>query len=205
LKRAQKKEEKKRNNSRRQRVATGDYSREYLQWRFHFRDDRAAAQRIRQGRSEFITGTGWGFFDKFFSFLYALGFFPLLDIKSSGYQMMMLPLVKLLTTYSLKILLGISSMNQVQSLLFREIALLQMIGFTAKEIREGICNRGKGKSLPIHKNTLADMLDRLSEEEVNYVLNGAANLLVKKGFYLRIATYWMQLTSLLCRAVMFGV
>lgn len=159
-----------------------DYSREHLLWQFHFRDDKEVAQRIRQGRSDLITGTGWGFFDKFFSFLYALGFFSLLDIKAKGYQRMMLPLVKLLTTYSLKILLGISSMNQVPSLLFREIALLQMIGFTAREIREGICNRGKGKSAPMHKNTLADMLDRLSEEEVTYVLNGAASLLVKKGF-----------------------
>lgn len=180
--RAKKKEEQKKRNREKAEKKMRDYSREHLLFKFHFRDDKEVAQRIRQGRSDFITGTGWGFFDKFFSFLYALGFLALLDIKAKGYERMMLPLVKLLTTYSLKILLGISSMNQVPFLLFREIALLQMIGFTAQEIKEGICNRGKGKSVPMHKNTLADMLDRLSEEELSYVLNGAASLLVKKGF-----------------------
>lgn len=159
-----------------------DYSREELIFQFHFRDDKEVAQRIRQGRSELITGTGWGFFDKFFAFLYSLGFFPVLNLETKGYQRMMLPLVKLLTTYSVKILLGISSMNQVPPLLFREIALLKMIGFTASQIKEGISNRGKKKSTPIHKNTLADMLDRLTKDEVNYVLNGAVKLLEKRGF-----------------------
>ncbi|GFP31245.1 hypothetical protein, partial [Candidatus Hakubella thermalkaliphila] len=146
--RAKKKEEQKKRNREKAEKKMRDYSREHLLFKFHFRDDKEVAQRIRQGRSDFITGTGWGFFDKFFSFLYALGFLALLDIKAKGYERMMLPLVKLLTTYSLKILLGISSMNQVPFLLFREIALLQMIGFTAQEIKEGICNRGKGKSVP---------------------------------------------------------
>jgi len=61
----------------------------------------------------------------------------------------------------MKILLGISSANKIPLLLFREIALLQMIGFAATHIKEGSCNRGKGKSAPINKNTLARMLSRL--------------------------------------------
>ena len=54
----------------------------------------------------------------------------------------MLPLTKLIITYSVKILLGISSMNKIPNLLFREVALLSMIGFTATLDKERlVCKR----------------------------------------------------------------
>ena len=94
----------------------------------------------------------------------------------------MLPVVILITTYSMKILLGISSMNKIPSLLFREIALLSMIGFTATQTKNGSCDRGKGKSTPINKNTLARMLSRLTQSEVNSILNETVRVLAKEGF-----------------------
>lgn len=94
----------------------------------------------------------------------------------------MIPVVMLITTCSVKILLGISSMNKIPSLLFREIALLSMIGFTATQIKNGSCNRGKGKSIPINKNTLSRMLSRLTQSEVNSILNEIVKVLAKKGF-----------------------
>jgi len=152
-------------------------------WRFHFRDDKKVAKAIREGKTDLITGTGWGFFDKFFSFLWVIGFFKVVErINGEGYQRKMLGIVKLLNTYAIKVLLGIGSMNSVPSLLFKEIGLLKLIGFTATEIKEGICKRGKGKSRPIHKNTLADFLDRLTKEEVQYVLNEVVKLLSRHRF-----------------------
>jgi hypothetical protein len=73
--RAKKKEEQKNRNRKKAEKKRRDYSREHLLFKFHFRDDKEVAQRIRQGRSDFITGTGWGFFDKFFSFLLRPGIF----------------------------------------------------------------------------------------------------------------------------------
>jgi len=81
-----------------------------------------------------------------------------------------------------KILLGISSMNKIPALLFREIALLSMIGFTATQIKNGSCKRGKGKSIPINKNTLSRMLSRLTAAEVNEILDSTVKILAKKGF-----------------------
>lgn len=177
-----KKEEKKAKNRNKPERKKREYSREHLVWQFHHRNDKKVAQKIREGDVDLITGTGWGFFDKFFAFLFALGFFSVVSIEGNGYQRKMLSIVMLLTTYSTKILFGISSMNQVPHLLFREIGLLKMIGFTATQIEKGICKRGKGKSVPMHKNTLADMLGRLTQKEIEGIVNGMVKLLVKKGF-----------------------
>lgn len=155
---------------------------EEIFWKFHQRNDKKVAKAIREGAIDTITGTGWGFLDRFFYFLYSIRFFKIIDIKSAGYKRIMIPVVMLITTYSMKILLGISSMNKIPSLLFREIALLSMIGFTATQIKNGSCNRGKGKSIPINKNTLSRMLSRLTQSEVNSILNEIVKVLAKKGF-----------------------
>ena len=151
-------------------------------WKFHERNDKKVARAVREGNTDTITGTGWGFLDRFFCFLYSIGFLKIIDIKSAGYKRIMLPIVMLITTYSMKILLGISSMNKIPALLFREIALLRMIGFTATQIKNGSCKRGKGKSIPINKNTLSRMLSRLTVSEVNDILDETVKALAKKGF-----------------------
>jgi len=151
-------------------------------WKFHERNDKKVAKAVRQGNIDTITGTGWGFLDKFFCFLYSIRFFKITDIKSSGYKRIMLPLVMLITTYSMKILLGISSMNRIPNLLFREVALLSMIGFTATQIKNGSCKRGKKKSIQLNKNTLSRMLARLSLSEVNTILSETVKVLTSKGF-----------------------
>jgi len=151
-------------------------------WKFHERNDKKVAKAIREGNVDTITGTGWGFLDRFFYFLYSIKFFKITDIKSSGYKRIMLPIVRLITTYSVKILLGISSMNKIPNLLFREVSLLSMIGFTATQIQNGCCKRGKGKSVPINKNTLAKMLERLTISEVNEILCQTVAVLASKKF-----------------------
>ena len=115
---------------------------EEIYWKFHERNDKKVAKAVREGDIDTITGTGWGFLDRFFYFLYSIRFFKITDIKSTGYRRIMLPLTMLITTYSIKILLGISSMNKIPNLLFREVALLSMIGFTATLDKERlVCKR----------------------------------------------------------------
>lgn len=171
-------------------------NREKARWKFYSRNERKVAQALREGRATCGAGTGWGFFDKFYIFLWNLGFFSIAEkIKGKGYERVLISLAKLLLTYSIKILLGISSLNKVPYLLFREIALLQLIGFTALEIKEGVCKRGKGKSQPIHKDTVGDFLARLTEKEVEYVLNATVKLLSKKRF-LKSSTFILDSTDL---------
>jgi Transposase DDE domain len=186
----------KRRNMSRYARKRNSYSREKAKWKFYCRNEKKVAQELREGRATCGAGTGWGFFDKFYIFLWNLGFFVILEkIEGEGYERVLISITKLLLTYSIKILLGITSLNKVPYLLFREIALLQLIGFTALEIKEGVCKRGKGKSQPMHKDTVGDFLSRLTEKEVEYILNATVKLLSEKRF-LRSSTFILDSTDL---------
>jgi len=53
-----------------------------------------------------------------------------LDIDGQGFERKMVSVWQLLATDELKVLLGRVSMNQVSVKLFREVALLGLIGYT---------------------------------------------------------------------------
>lgn len=152
---------------------------QYNAWQHLTRNQQEVARRILQGDYEMIGGAGWGLLDRFFIFVGELGFFEVLDVDGAGYQRKMLTVALLLLTYSMKVLVGIGSMNAVPDLLFRDIGLLMMIGFTARQIEEGVCRRGEvegeERRRPIHESTLAECLNRLSVREALYVHREAAN------------------------------
>lgn len=141
------------------------------------------AKRLSAGRIDLVTVCGWGFVDSFLSFLEQIQFFVLLEVPGTGFQRVMIPIARLLMTYQLKILLGIGSINLVPAKLFRQIALLRLIGYTTKQVQAGFCLRGNLAAGPMHQNTLADALERLSAEELAAVLNGTARRLAERGFF----------------------
>lgn len=152
-----------------------------MPWALLQRDQEAVAQRIAAHDYDQVLGTGWGGLDEFLTLLAELGVLPLFDIPGEGYQRRLIPLALLLTTYSLKVLAGLSSMNQVPALLFREVGLLERIGFTARQIQQGFSRRGKGRMRPVHKNTIAEALDRLTPEEVAGLFNGSTQAQARAG------------------------
>jgi hypothetical protein len=169
---------------------------EDYQWKGYSRNQQEVAKRIGAGDYEMITGSGWGFLDRFFIFLFSIGFFSSLEIEGKGYDRILIPLAKLFMTYEMKILLGINSVNKITDHLFRDTALLMMIGFTAQQIREGFCNRDRGKRKgPMIPPTMADALGRLKPEEAEYVLDKAVQILCKKGF-IRGGTFIIDGTDL---------
>jgi hypothetical protein len=171
-------------------------NRDYLAWRHQTRDQKEVAKRLLAGDYMRIDpGGGWGFLDKFVIFLKTIGYLECLDVSGEGYVRRMITIAKLLLTYQVKILMGISSMNQVPSSLFGDVGLLMMLGFTAEQIEKGHSKRGKGKSRPMNKNTLADSLDRFALEEAEGILNGGVKLLAKLGF-IKDTTFLMDGTDL---------
>jgi hypothetical protein len=140
------------------------------------------AQRLTRGQVSLVTACGWGIVADFLIFLDQLEYSALLDLEGKGFQRVMIPIAQLFLTYQLKILLGIPSMNLLPTKLFREVGLLRLIGYTAKQMQVGFCRRGQLAKGPMHKNTLGDAMERLSAEEVEYVLNEAVKRLVAKGF-----------------------
>jgi hypothetical protein len=125
-----------------------------------------------------MTPGGVGVVDEFFALMEQVGILRRLAVEGL-YQRRLIPLVLLVVTYCAKIILGLSSQNQLPTHLFRDAGLLRLIGYTAKQIDEGFCKRGKGKAHPIHKNTVADALERLTEEESQGIFAGSVEDLVK--------------------------
>ena len=141
-------------------------------------------------------GAGWGFLDHFFIFLFSLGFFARIDFRPKRVKRVMIPTVLMILTYEMKQLMGISSMNQLEEHLFRDTALLKIIGFTARQIQEGFCRRGKGKRRgPMHRDTLADFLSKFSSKEVDFILREAVRVLVKHKL-IRGRAYILDATDL---------
>lgn len=156
--------------------------RAYQPWRHLTRDQQAVAERLTAGQVDLVTVSGWGIVGQWLAFLDELAFFALLDIEGDGFQRVMIPLARVLLTYQVKILLGIGSMNLVPTRLFRDIALLKLIGYTTTQIQAGFCQRGHLAAGPMHKNTLADAVERLSAEELETLLNETVKRLVARGF-----------------------
>lgn len=141
------------------------------------------AKRLTAGQVTLVTVSGWGFVGDFLAFLDEIGFYALLDIEGKGFQRVMVPIVRLIMTYQMKVLMGIGSINLVPTRLFRQLALMKLIGYTTAEMAAGFCERGKLAAGPMHKNTLADTVERLSSEELEQILNETANRLRARGFF----------------------
>jgi hypothetical protein len=166
-------------------------------WQFYERAQREVYRKLSaRERPEAVVGAGWGFLDHFFIFLFSLGFFARIDFRPKRVKRVMIPTVLMILTYEVKQLMGISSMNQLEEHLFRDTALLKIIGFTARQIQEGFCCRGKGKRRgPMHRDTLADLLSKFSSKEVDFILREAVRVLVKHRL-IRGRTYILDATDL---------
>lgn len=166
-------------------------------WQFYERAQREVYRKLKgRERPEAVVGAGWGFLDHFFIFLFSLVFFARIDFRPKRVKRVMIPTVLMILTYEMKQLMGISSMNQLEEHLFRDTALLKIIGFTARQIQEGFCQRGKGKRRgPMHRDTLADFLSKFSSQEMDFILREAVRVLVKHKL-IRGRTYILDATDL---------
>lgn len=166
----------------------GRHERQRRQHHYHpgrrlTRDQRAVAERLTAGQVDLVTISGWGIVGQFLAFLEELCFFALLDLKGTGFKRVMIPIARLVLTYQVKILLGIGSINLVPLRLFRDHALLTLIGYTTTQIQAGLCERGHVAVGPMHKNTLADAVERLSGAELETLLNETVKRLAARGFF----------------------
>jgi hypothetical protein len=166
-------------------------------WQLYERAQREVYRKLKgREKPEAVVGAGWGFLDHFFIFLFSLGFFVRVDFRPKRVKRVMIPAVLMILTYEMKQLMGISSMNELEEHLFRDTALLKVIGFTARQIQDGFCRRGKGKRRgPMHRDTLADFLSKFSSKEVDFILREAVRVLVKHKL-IRGRTYILDATDL---------
>lgn len=147
-------------------------------WGVYIRNQAAVAAAIARKEYEDLTPTGVGIVDEFFALMDEMGTLKRLAVEGV-YQRRMVPMVLLVVTYCARIIMGLSSQNQMPTHLFRDAGLLRCIGYTARQVEAGFCRRGKGLVRPVHKNTVADALERLTEEESAGIFNGSVMDVVK--------------------------
>ncbi len=166
-------------------------------WQVYERAQKEVYRKLKaRGRPEAVVGAGWGFLDHFFIFVFSLGLFARIEFRPKRVKRLMIPTILMILTYEVKQLMGISSMNQLEAHLFRDIALLKVIGFTARQIQEGFCQRGRGRRQgPMHRDTLADLLSKFSSKEVDFILREAVRVLAKHRL-IRGRTYILDATDL---------
>jgi len=148
------------------------------------RNQHEVAKRLLAGEVAMVGGTGWGFVEPFLAFLGEIGFFDILRVDGQKFIRKMAEVSLLILTYPVKVLLGLAGMNCLGQTLFRDLALLKLIGYTTAQLREGFCQRGKaGKQKPLHKNVLADAVEKLTPDEVSYILNESVKRLAATGVW----------------------
>lgn len=156
----------------------------YKPARYLSRNQKEVVKRLLEGEVTMISNASWGFIEPFLLFLQEVGFFELIGVEGKRFRRQMIEVSLLIMTYSAKVLLGISSINQVPERLFRDRALMLLIGYNTDQLLSGFCCRGyEDKQKPLHKNVLADAVEKLTAEEVAYILNGAVKRLAERGVF----------------------
>lgn len=155
------------------------------------RDDRWVARAIyeRQEIDSLHTLASAGLLDGLLVFMNDIGFMDALKrFNIMGYKRMILPLVHFILTYMTKILLDIPSMNALPEILFANCAAMELLGFNAQVLEDGICNRGhhsrkagKNKPTPFSPQTVANVLARFSIEEAEALLDTLISLIARNA------------------------
>src|SRR2546430_385691 len=159
---------------------------ERLCWEVARRDDTRVARRLyRQQEVDGVYRLDEGaVLDDFFHCLQALGVMARLEeVHGVAIQRAMVPYVQYVLLYGLKTLCGIDRMNALPALLFSDEALMQLVGFHAQHVRQGMCQRGattrQGERTPgpISPETLAHNIVKLNLRDLEWVFNGAIRAL----------------------------
>jgi Transposase DDE domain len=163
---------------------------ERLCWQVARRDDSRVARRLY--RKQVVDGVyrldEGALLDDCFYFLHELEVIAWLDtVQGTAVQREMVPFVQYLLLYSLKTLFGMASMNALPALLFSEEALMQLVGFNARQVRDGVCQRGastrQGERTPgpICPDTLARNIVKLKLRQLEALFNAAIRAVAKAG------------------------
>jgi Transposase DDE domain len=165
---------------------------ERLCWEVARRDDARVARRLY--RKQVVDGVyrldEGAILDDFFHFLEQIGVMALLaEVRGTAVQREMVPFVQYVLLYGLKTLFGIESMNALPPLLFSDEALMQLVGFNAQQVHDGVCQRGattrQGKRMPgpICPDTLAKNIVKWDLRQLEAVFNGAIRALAHAAVF----------------------
>ena len=108
----------------------------------------------------------------------------------AGRQRVFLPAIYFVLLYSTRVLFGIESTNALPSLLFSNLAVMSLIGFTTWQVLHGLSFRGhsqrrKGSQYVLmDPQTLAETISKASARELERLFNGTIHCLAAFGFFM---------------------
>ncbi|SRR5258708_15795288 len=161
---------------------------ERLSWQWASRDDAQVAQALYAGAEieEMHELSEAGLLDEFFVFVREIGMMAVLEqMGLLGVQRVLVPTVQFVLLYLLKVLFGGQSMHALPRVLFSQVALMELIGFNARQIEEGLTRRGdaqrttKRKQGPLSPQSLADNISKLSREQMERLFNQMVQCVVR--------------------------
>jgi len=163
---------------------------ERLNWQLARRDDKRVAQALYAGEEleEMHELSEAGLLDEFFVFLEEIGMLEVVEqLELPGVQRVLVPTVQFVLLYVLKVLYGGQSMNELPRVLFSNVALMELVGFNAQQVEEGLTKRGdaqrttKKKQGPLSAQSLADNISKLSREHMERLFNQMVQCVVGWG------------------------
>src|SRR5713101_193463 len=163
---------------------------ERLNWQLAWRDDGRVAQALYAGEEieEMHELSEAGLLDEFFVFLEEIGMMAVLEqLELPGVQRVLVPTVQFVLLYLLKVLFGGLSMNELPRVLFSNVALMELVGFNARQVEAGLTRRGDGqrktkkKQGPLSPQCLADNISKLSREQMESLFNQMVQCVVGCG------------------------
>src|SRR5712692_10167808 len=163
---------------------------ERLSWQLAYRDDEQVAQALYGGAEieEIHELSEAGLLDEFFVFVEQVGMMAVLEqLHLPGVQRVLVPTVQFVLLYMLKVLFGGQSMNELPRWLFSNVALMELVGFNARQVEEGLTKRGdaqrksKQKQGPLTPQSLADNISKLSATQMETCFNQMVQCVVGWG------------------------
>jgi len=123
-----------------------------MSWHIVRWDEEKVRQALKRGRYDDVSLTGWGRLDDLVALSHELGVFKEFEqleasMKGEGY----IPTWFMNTALLFRSYVGDTSLNGMQSGLFKDKGVLRMLGVTAVEMREGFdAARNGGEHTPCH-------------------------------------------------------
>lgn len=164
-------------------------------WTYYKKDNKKVKERFLSKDYDSSSTTGMGCFDGLFCFLIESGFFGLFNFRPDCRKRVMIPLAYFLSLYGLKVICELDSLNRVSTQLFRNRALLEMIGFTGVHFEKGFSARNQGGQLPFNITTMGKLFGDFSLKQTDAFFVNALQTLAGHRF-LHAGTYILDATPL---------
>jgi len=164
-------------------------------WTYYKKDSEIVKECFMKKEYDKASVTGLGNFDGLFCFLVEINFPSLFDFRPDCRQRVMIPLVYLLSCYSLKVICELDSLNRIEDQLFKDRAVLELIGFTGVHFQKGFSNRNRGRHLPFNITTLGKLFRDFVPSQTEELFSNSFSLLSKHKF-IPTGTYIVDATEL---------